>query len=306
MNGRAAWLGLLLLLCGLVGTLAAQFPPEPQPTEERYNTLIADLKATLGPSFTVHRVGMFVVAWDLNRDAGDQYEKLIPQVQEALYENFFATRPDDVIRIALFKDNASLRKNAKKLATKSPVMPGGGFYLPYEKVLCVETPMGEWLLKHELTHALLHADFRQRRLCPWFDEGMAMLVESAAINDKKIDLRLDWRLTLVQQQWKAQKLPHLKDVFRMDFATYNSMSNRMIGDAMGRCFLMYLQEKGLLMTFYKRFRGNYSQDPTGIKFLEAITKKKIDALETDWLAWVSEKTPNPAGDKPVPANPPDQ
>jgi len=279
-----------LLLCGLTARLGAQPAEEAEKPESRFQPLIVSLKGKLGPDFTVKQVGMFVVALDLDKQAGAQYENLITQIEQALYENFFVNRPEYVIKIVLFKDNASLQKSAKKVAEKSLVMPGGGFYLPYEKVLCVETPMGPWVLKHELTHALLHADFRREKLCPWVDEGMAMLVESATLDGKQIQLRLDGRIQMVYQLMKAQKLPHLKDVFSMDFATYNSMANRMIGDAMSRNLLFYLHEKGLLIPFYKRFRGNYGRDRTGIKFIEEIAKKDINAVETDWLAWVNDKT----------------
>ena len=49
---------------------------------------------------------------------------------------------------------------------------------------------------------------------------------------------------------------------------------------------MYLQEKGLLEKFYRKFRDNHKKDPTGMKFLKEVLEKKIDEIEKDWLAWV--------------------
>ena len=271
---------------------AAAVEPKPDPRCQRE---IVRLKGKLGPTFTVKQVGMFVVAHDLDTEPAAQYETLISQQEKLLYDKWFGTRPEYVIKIVLFRDNASLRKSAKKVAEKSAVMPGGGFYLAYERVLCVDTGVGAWVLKHELTHAMLHADWRREKLTQWIDEGMAMLVESCTFTDDDIELRLDWRLPVVHRLMKAQKLPHLKDVFRMDFRTYNRPENRMVCDAVARNFLFYLHEKGLLVGFYRRYRNNYSQDPSGIKFAEAFLKKDIDAIEADWLAWVTEKAAPPQG-----------
>lgn len=257
--------------------------------DARWRPVIEKLQRKLGAGFTVKRVGMFVVAHDLDEAAGERCEELIAQLEAALYKQFFATRPGYIIRIAVFRNNASLRKHARKLAEKSLVMPGGGFYLGYEKVLCVDAAMGEWLLKHELTHALLHADFRRDKVTPWLDEGMASLVESAKLEGGEIHFQLDRRLALVHKLMKQQKLPHIKDVAKMDFRTYNSRRNRMVGDAVARNVLFYLHEKGLLVRFYRRFRNNYSKDRSGVTFIEQLLKKDIDAVEADWLAWVNDK-----------------
>ena len=279
----------MVLAVVLDGANAAD-EPRPDPSYQRE---IARLKSKLGRDFTVKRVGMFVVAHDLDAEQGAQYEELIARQEKRLYAKWFGTRPDYIIKIVLFRDNASLRKGAKKVAVKSAVMPGGGFYLAYEKVLCVDTTMGRWVLKHELTHALLHADWRREKLTQWIDEGMAMLVESCTFTDDDIQLRLDWRLSVVYRLMKAQKLPHLKDVFRMDFRTYNRRENRMVADAMARNFLFYLHEKDLLIRFYRRYRNNYSRDRSGIKFVEEFLKKDIDTVEADWLTWLTQKTARP-------------
>ena len=287
-KGSAVRRFALILLMTVLGGDAAHATEEAKP-DPRYRREIARLKRKLGRDFTVKQVGIFVVAWDLNEEQGAQYEKLIGQQEKLLYDKWFGTRPGTIIKIVLFKNNASLRKSAKKVAVKSAVMPGGGFYLAYEKVLCVDTAMGAWVLKHELTHALLHADWRREKLTQWIDEGMAMLIESCTFTDDGIELRLDWRLSVVHRLMKAQKLPHLKDVFRMDFRTYNRRENRMVADAMARNLLFYLHEKGMLVRFYRRFRNNYSRDRSGIKFLEQLLKKDIDAIEADWLGWVARK-----------------
>ena len=49
--------------------------------------------------------------------------------------------------------------------------------------------------------------FGSKKPAPWFDEGMAMMVESAVIDGKKLTFRADRRLNWVHRLIKAQKLP---------------------------------------------------------------------------------------------------
>jgi hypothetical protein len=49
---------------------------------------------------------------------------------------------------------------------------------------------------------------------------------------------------------------------------------------------MYLQEKGVLKKFYKKFRDNFKNDETGISFAEEILKDKISNIDNDYKSWV--------------------
>ena len=292
---------LTVLLLAAASAVAEETKPTPAQT-----AAVASMKQKLGAGFTVKRVGVFAVAWDLDAEAGAAYEQFILEVQGALYKDFFVKRPTGVFKIALFRDTASLQKNAKKLATKSAVMPMGGFYLPYERVICTDTTGGRWMVQHEVTHALLHADLGRENwpastVTPWIDEGMASLIESAALKDGAFAIVADWRLRFARRMQTGGTLPKLRDVFKMDFATYNSPKNRMACDVVSRTFLYWLHEKAMLMPFYKAWRAEYNADPSGITFLERATQKTLDQVESDWHAWLeAQDTPAPAK-APVPA-----
>ena len=287
----------VMLTC--LAAFASVCPGDDARPDPRYEREITYLRNKLGTDFAVRQVGLFVVADDLDAAKREAYEKLITQLQSALYAKLFQKRPGDVLKLVLFRDNASLRRSAKKLAVKSMVMPGGGFFMPYERTLCVDTAMGEWVTKHEVTHALMHADFGREKVTPWIDEGIAMLVESCVLADDDMTFRLDWRLRMTSSAARAKKLPALGDVLRMDFRTYNSPQNRMLCDAVSRSLLMYLDERGQLVTFYKAYRKGYARDKTGIRYLEEVLQKKIDAIETDVLQWVEEKSGRPAQSQPA-------
>lgn len=273
-----------VLLCA---TTSAE---EPAKTDPAYQQAINALKNRLGPGFTVKRVGMFVVGTDLDQTRAAPLETLIGQLEKGLYRDFISRRPETIIRVVLVQSDDSLRAVAKKVLEKSPLPGPGGFYFEYEHAVLADVSMGAWVLKHELTHALLHVDFGANRRAPWFNEGMASLMEPASFDDDGIHFHLDWRVVMVYNTMKTGKLPHLVDTLKLDFRSYHaSQPRRWISDAMGASLLFYLHEKGLLAQFYKLYRGKFSNDPTGVKFIEQVTGKKIDQVESDWLAWVNEQ-----------------
>jgi hypothetical protein len=243
---------------------------------------------------------MFVVASDLDAEKAAPYEKAILEVETALYATFMTNRPDYIIRVLIFKDQASLQANAKKVREVGIVMPGGGFYMEYEKALFLDSQVvGVPGLKHELTHALERADFGRSRPAPWFDEGFATMIESADLGGKEIKFHFDFRLLMLDKLLKDQKLPKLKDVLTMEFAAYNAFPARMIGDAVSRNLLMYLSEKGLLVKFYQRYRGNVGKDRTGVKSIEEVCGKKIDEVDAEWRTWLAEKLASDAVKKDI-------
>ncbi len=286
----------ITLAVGLALAAALFAAPDEAKLTPAQEAAINLMKERLGAGFTVKRMGVLVVATDLEGDAAAAVEKSVIALQDALYRDFFVKRPTGVFKVALFKDNVSLRANAKKLAVKSAVMPAGGFYLPYERVICAEMDAGGmWLAQHEITHALLHSDLGREdwpksTVPPWIDEGIAMLMESAPIKDGSLVIKADWRLPQAVALAQAGKMPKLRDLMKMDFAAYNTPGpNRMLYDVEARAFLLWLHEKGQLMSFYKAYRSNLASDPTGVKFVEKAMQKTLDEIEAEWLDWLKAK-----------------
>jgi len=291
---------VVLFLCLFV---RADEPAKPDP---RYQRAVASLQKALGAGFTVDRVGMFVAAFELDPERTAQFRSLIGRLETTLYRDIISRRPNYIIRIVLFKDNASLQTNAKKILQKSPLPGPGGFYFEYERAVLADGSMGEWLLRHELTHALLQAEFGVNKPAPWMHEGLASLFETASVEEDLV-FHPDWRLGTLIKLKDVDKLPHLEDVLKLDFRNYYTKpADRQVSDTVGAGFLFYLHQKGLLAEFCKRYRGDFSADPTGIKFAEQVLKKKIHEIESDWLVWLSEQAPQlprpvrPGPEKPEP------
>ena len=57
--------------------------------------------------------------------------------------------------------------------------------------------------------------------------------------------------------------------------------------AQARYLCYYLQQKGLLLEFYKRFHANQNDDPTGYKSLKAVLQQtNLDRFQKRWERYV--------------------
>jgi hypothetical protein len=72
---------------------------------------------------------------------------------------------------------------------------------------------------------------------------------------------------------------------RMDDNTFY-VDESALNYSQARYFCMYLQDKGLLKKFYKKFRDNFEKDETGISFAEEILGDKISNTDKDYKSWV--------------------
>jgi hypothetical protein len=57
---------------------------------------------------------------------------------------------------------------------------------------------------------------------------------------------------------------------------------------MARYLMYYLQEKGVLVDFYKKFRADRAKDPSGYGTLVAVLgEKDMSAFQKRWVRFVS-------------------
>ena len=143
---------------------------------------------------------------------------------------------------------------------------------------------GTGTLVHELTHALVDPDFPN--IPAWFNEGFASLCEQCSIQNGQITGLVNWRLPALQSAIKDNKLRPLRDMMTDD--NFYSPDRVGLNYAQARYLMLYLQEKSLLQTYYRTFRGHAKADPAGIKTLEsAVAPQPFDQFEREWKTWVS-------------------
>jgi hypothetical protein len=199
-----------------------------------------------------------------------------------LKQEFFAKDPEEVIDIWLFDGKASYEANVQHFFDEAPISPFG-YYSPRHRALIMNIATGGGTLVHEIVHPFVRANFPR---CPsWFNEGLASLYEQCEEKDGHIHGKTNWRLAGLQKAIKAGSLPTFEKLAGTSSDEfYGQDKGTNYGQARYLCY--YLQEKGLLVDFWKKFSTN-ADDKTGYDSLVAVLDEKDMAdFQKRWEKWV--------------------
>lgn len=241
-------------------------------------------KKLKGRGFTVLIQQPFVVI-------GDEPELMVKRrslntvkwAVDKLKQDFFTKDPDKILEIWLFKDAVSYRKHAKEFFGSEPTTPYG-YYSPSNKALVMNIATGGGTLVHEIVHPFMEASFPD---CPaWFNEGMGSLFEQSGEEDGQIVGYTNWRLAGLQRAIRLKSVPTFK-------VTLSTTSKQFYDEdpgtnyAQSRYLLYYLQQKGLLVKFYKDFLKNRRDDPTGYSTLQKVLgESDMKTFQANWESYV--------------------
>jgi hypothetical protein len=143
---------------------------------------------------------------------------------------------------------------------------------------------GGGTLVHEIVHPFVRANFPA---CPaWFNEGLGSLYEQCGERGGRMVGFTNWRLAGLQEAIAAGELQFFETMMETsDRAFYERDPGTNYAQARYLCY--YLQEKGLLRTFYRRFTAAQADDPRGVATLKAVLGvRDLAAFQTKWEAWV--------------------
>jgi hypothetical protein len=202
--------------------------------------------------------------------------------ERALEATFFAKPPAEPILVLLFESEGPYRRLSKKWLEDDNVSHYG-FYRPWDHIMVMNVSTGLGTLVHELTHALIAPDFPA--VPSWFNEGLASLFEQCSLGNNTITGHENWRLPALQAAIKGNKLRSFKEL--AEDPDFYGEPSRGLNYAQARYLMFYLQEKGLLVRYYKTYRDGIANDPTGLKSLEkVIGPEKLPDFEKQWRKWV--------------------
>jgi len=198
---------------------------------------------------------------------------------ERLEGDFFDDEPEDIIDIWLFEDRASYERNTRRLFGETPSTPYG-YYSPTHRALIMNIATGGGTLVHEIVHPFMEANFPG---CPsWFNEGLGSLYEQSADAGGHIRGLTNWRLAGLQEAIRAGAVPSfeaLTSTTRHQFYEDDPGTNY----AQARYLLYYLQEKELLVRYYRELVANRNRDPTGYRTLRRVLEEKdMTAFQRRW------------------------
>ena len=201
---------------------------------------------------------------------------------ELLKRDFFQADPEPV-DVWLFKDAESYERHAKQLFGEAPSTPYG-YYSAEHQALVMNIATGGGTLVHEMVHPFVRANFPA---CPaWLNEGLGSLFEQSDGRDGHIVGLTNWRLDGLQRAIRRGQVPS----FRALTAT---TTDEFYGEDQGtnyaqaRYLLYYLQERGLLVRYFREVRERQAEDPTGYDTLRRVLgEKDMGAFQRRWEAFV--------------------
>jgi len=200
-----------------------------------------------------------------------------------LKKAYFEKDPDEIIHIWLFRDKESYLKNAKELFGDEPGTPFG-YYSESDKALVMNIATGGGTLVHEIVHPFVRANFAR---CPtWFNEGLGSLYEQCGEREGKIVGYTNWRLAGLQEAIEEDALPSFEELTSTtEWQFYHRDPGTNYAQARYLCY--YLQEKGLLRSYYRQFRASHEDDPTGLETLKSVLgTEDMQAFKREWEKWV--------------------
>ena len=228
----------------------------------------------------------FVVIGDEPPNVVTQHaEETIKWAVEKLKQDFFPKDPEEILDIWLFKDAHSYEKYTESIFNDKPSTPYG-YYSRGHKALIMNIATGGGTLVHELVHPFVEANFPS---CPpWLNEGLGSLYEACGEQDGHIHGFVNWRLPGLQQAIKAGTVPSFKTLTSLDSGDFYS-DGRGVNYAQARYLCYYLQDRGLLIKFYRQFHAQQVNDPTGYKTLAGILgNPNMDVFKRQWERYVTD------------------
>lgn len=157
-----------------------------------------------------------------------------------------------------------------------------GYFLPYDNSVLVWLATGGGTLSHEMTHALMEADFPNAP--GWISEGLASLHEQLDSDFRPLDNYRYYYLRFTLDRF--HRLIPLEKLLAISRVALNSSEEVKLIAAYSRYLNLYLWEKGVLVQVYKDVRD--LPEPTvaaQVTVLKRHLGKSLAAIEGDWKAW---------------------
>ena len=274
-------LPFLVLLALADGGRAAE---DPVGIEEKSRAMAGQWKERFEAEKLNHVIaGPWVIAGDGGVRRLEGYrDRTILAAQRALKASFFEKEPGEPVLILLFETEEPYRRAAKEWFGDEGVTPFG-YFRRQDRVMLMNVGTGTGTLVHELVHALIVPDFPN--VPDWFNEGLGSLYEQCTINGAEIRGLENWRLPALQEAIREERLRPVGEM--ISDADFYGNDASALNYAHARYFLFYLQEKGLLKDYYRRFRDGAAEDATGLKTLEKlIAPAELEAFDAEFRRWV--------------------
>lgn len=246
------------------------------------------LRTSLPASWSILLKPPLILASDLKReDLETITRQTIDPTCFALQVDYFDHDPQEPITLLVASEEESYRI-ALQLLKQPHREEYSGLYARDQRTVVLNLATGTGTVAHELTHALAHADFPN--MPEWLDEGLASLQEASEFTEDHRHLmgRDNWRLRYLQEAEQRQCWKALSRLFDEPFAKSHVAS---LDYALARYFCLFLQERGVLPTYYRKCREWSNRDQTGkLALLRIFPGQSLDDIEHDFRVWLHDRS----------------
>lgn len=241
-----------------------------------------ELRESLDPTFRLDRAGPFVIASEASKVVTDHFRTYtILWLHDQMMRDFCLIEPPSGTKVYLFQTTESYRYHALKWFGK---VADGSAGFATQNALLVDISTGTGTLVHELVHAYLHSDFPFVPI--WVDEGLASLFEQSAEVNSSIKGLVNWRLPILKNAIKEKRIVPINVLTMFDKEKFNGAGVE-LHYAAARYLCYYLQEIGLLHTFYRACRDNFRTDPRCTRtLLQILRKDSLEEVQADWVNFI--------------------
>ncbi|MCP5049820.1 MAG: hypothetical protein GY940_21810 [bacterium] len=294
MNHHKSFITIVLIIGLLTWTVSCgQAAPKEEGTREttansftpqHFQQHIAKLKKQVPKGFSIVTQEPFVVIGDESlQRVRQRAEHTVKREIKKLKHLYFKKNPNSIINIWLFKNKTSYMKYTWELFGDRPDTPFG-YYSSRHNVLIMNIATGGGTLVHEIVHPFMESNFPE---CPaWFNEGLGSLYEQSSERNNKIVGLTNWRLRGLQQAIRKNTVPSFKTLMSTtEYRFYEEDPGTNYAQARYLCY--YLQEKGILESFYHKFYANRKTDSTGYRTLqEVLGQTDMKNFKQEWEGFV--------------------
>ena len=227
---------------------------------------------------------VFLVAGAAEYDEFASGVSLTRRAIEAYLNARFDHRPTHAITVLLFATAAPYEEFCSEHEGHACITPYG-YFDPDHRRMVMNAGLGLGTLTHELVHPMVDADFpgAPTRI----DEGIASLYEAPVIPAPGvIHGRKNWRWPGLRSALLAKNDDAAIDrLFGMSDDDFRDEKEG-LHYALARYFCQWLDDHDRLWPFYRRWRDDRANDPTGEKAFTAIAGKSPAAANAEFRQWV--------------------
>lgn len=233
-----------------------------------------------GAGYASAVVPPFVVVGSGGAEAVRADAQVVAWARDLLQRELFTRQPGAILTVWTFPDEGSYRSGVSAIFGTTPSTPYG-YYSPCRRALVMNVGYGYGTMVHELVHAFMDASFPDAPV--WLNEGLGSLYEApSCVDDSGVedaDLgcaargrlrgRVNWRLAALARAIAEGRAPTWERMADAGRFAFDGKEGPLLYAA-SRYTLYWLQEKGLLVAYFRAFQRDHDRDPTGLATLRAI------------------------------------